>query len=209
MNNLPARIGVLYTVAAPSGAGKTSLVHELVATTKQVEVSVSHTTRARRPGEHDGADYHFVSAEQFQALITSEVFLEHAEVFGFQYGTSADAVRERLAQGKDVILEIDWQGARQVRELIETSVSIYILPPSLQELSQRLRDRGQDDNEVIERRMREAVSQMSHHDEFDFIIFNDHFGEALSALRSIVLAHRQRTAAQKLQHAAEIDALLS
>ncbi len=188
--------GTLYIVAAPSGAGKTSLVKSLVETTPEVVVSVSHTTRPPRPGEQDGVHYHFVSAATFEAMQAEGAFLEHAQVFGNRYGTSRAAVLAQLAAGLDVILEIDWQGARQVRALLPNSTTIFILPPSREALRQRLAGRGQDSPETIERRMAAALSELSHYAEFDYLVINDRFSAALEALRAIVIANRQRREAQ-------------
>ena len=194
--------GTLYIISAPSGAGKTSLVRELVATTQDVIVSVSHTTRAIRPGEVDGQDYHFVDQESFLSMAGHSAFLEHARVFDNYYGTSQQHVERLLLNGQDVILEIDWQGARQVRRLIEDSQSIFILPPSLEALRQRLEGRGQDDETIIKRRMQDAVNEMSHYAEFDYLVVNDDFDQALHELKSIIEANRLRQLRQerKLEH---------
>ena len=194
--------GTLYIISAPSGAGKTSLVRELVVTTQDVIVSVSHTTRAIRPGEVDGQDYHFVDQESFLSMAGHSAFLEHARVFDNYYGTSQQHVERLLLNGQDVILEIDWQGARQVRRLIEDSQSIFILPPSLEALRQRLEGRGQDDETIIKRRMQDAVNEMSHYAEFDYLVVNDDFDQALHELKSIIEANRLRQLRQerKLEH---------
>ncbi len=182
--------GTLYVISAPSGAGKTSLVKALLDTLDGIEVSVSHTTRAMRPGEVDGRDYHFVDAERFLAMVVEGDFLEHAQVFDNYYGTSKQAVQERLQCGRDVILEIDWQGAQQVRKLFPDCRSVFILPPSKAALRERLTGRGQDSEAIIERRLRDAEADMSHYDEFDFVVVNDDFEQALSELRAIVIAQR-------------------
>ncbi len=200
--------GTLYIISAPSGAGKTSLVKALLESTDGMQVSVSHTTRPMRPGEVDGKAYHFTDVESFKARIDSGDFLEHAEVFGNFYGTSRSAVEEMLAQGLDVILEIDWQGAAQVRKLIPEAVSIFILPPSREELERRLRGRGTDADEVIARRLGEAVNEMGHYGEFDYLVFNDDFDLALTELRTIVLARRLRGVAQITARKAQIEELL-
>jgi guanylate kinase len=174
-----------------------------------VEVSVSHTTRPSRPGERDGVDYYFVDAATFQALVQAGVFLEYAQVFDYYYGTSRHAVAEQLRSGLDVILEIDWQGARQVRARAPEACSIFILPPSRETLRQRLRQRGQDDEAVIERRMCDAVAEISHYDEFDYIVVNDDFERALAALQAIFIARRQRRDCQLLRQRELIQALLS
>lgn len=194
--------GTLYIISAPSGAGKTSLVRELVTSTKDVAVSVSHTTRAMRPGEVDGQDYYFVDQETFLSMAGHSAFLEHARVFDNYYGTSQQHVERLLLNGQDVILEIDWQGARQVRRLIEDSQSIFIVPPSLEALRQRLRGRGQDDENIINRRMQDAVNEMSHYAEFDFLVVNDDFDQALYELKSIIQANRLRQLHQErtLEH---------
>ncbi len=182
--------GTLYVISAPSGAGKTSLVKALLDSVDDIEVSVSHTTRAMRPGEVDGKDYHFVNAECFLARVVDGDFLEHAQVFDNYYGTSRQAVQTLLKRGRDVILEIDWQGARQVRELFPDCRSVFILPPSKAALHERLTGRGQDSETIIERRLRDAENDMSHYDEFDFVVVNDVFEQALSELRAIVIAQR-------------------
>ena len=182
--------GSLYIVAAPSGAGKTSLVTELVKTTRHITVSVSHTTRPMREGEKDGVNYNFTSIDDFQHMIGQGVFLEHAEVFGNFYGTSQAWVEEQLEKGVDVILEIDWQGGQQVRRLMPDAIGIFILPPSQKELHKRLTGRGQDDENVIAHRMAKAVSEMSHYNEFDYIIINDNFEEALFDLKAVIRSKR-------------------
>lgn len=201
--------GSLYIVAAPSGAGKTSLIKRLVECTSGIEVSISHTTRPPRPGEQHGVNYYFVDSEAFQCLINEGVFLEYARVFDHCYGTSRYAVMERLEAGMDVILEIDWQGARQVRALMPNSHTIFILPPSREALRRRLEDRGQDRDTVIERRMRAAVDEISHYQEFNYLIVNDDFDCALEALRAIFIANRQRRELQIRRHGELLKALLS
>lgn len=178
--------GRLFIIAAPSGAGKTSLVKALLDSTPNIAVAVSYTTRPMRPGEKDGVDYHFVDHDTFKKLIKAGDFLEYAEVFDHFYGTSRSRVMERLDKGMDVILEIDWQGARQVRQMMSENVSIFILPPSRVLLEQRLRSRNQDSNEVIERRLRDAVTDISHYDEFDHVLVNDDFDMALAELKAII-----------------------
>jgi guanylate kinase len=201
--------GTLFIVAAPSGAGKTSLVHGLLDSLPGIEISVSHTTRAPRPGEVHGRDYFFVEPAEFDALATRGVFLEHARVFDHRYGTSREIVLDRLEADIDVILEIDWQGARQVRGQFPDCQGIFILPPSLRVLRERLVRRGQDDPAVIERRMRDAVSEMRHYDEFDYLIINDDFSTSLEALRAIFIARRQRCTRQRERQQGLLRSLLS
>lgn len=184
--------GSLYIVAAPSGAGKTSLVKALLESTNGITVSVSHTTRQARPGEVQGEHYYYVDVPSFESMIEQKAFLEYAKVFDNYYGTSRQSVESTLASGLDVILEIDWQGAQQVRNLYPQSCSIFILPPSRAALEERLRSRGQDDEAIVERRMRDAVAEMSHFREFDYLVINDEFDQALQELRAIVIARRQR-----------------
>ena len=205
----PAASGKLFIIAAPSGAGKTSLVHELIDRYSDIAVSVSHTTRDQRPGEQDGVNYNFVSKEHFTQLIAQGDFLEHAEVFGNFYGTSKNWVNERLEQGLDVILEIDWQGARQVREQFPDAISIFIVPPSKATLRTRLESRGQDKPEVIERRMQEATSECSHYKEFDYLVVNENFGQAVTELGAIFISHRLLVETQEQRHQDIIDDLLS
>lgn len=201
--------GTPYIVAAPSGAGKTSLVKNLVETTPGVVASISHTSRPPRPGEQEGIHYHFVTFPVFEAMIAERAFLEHAEVFGNRYGTSRAAVLSKLQEGLDVILEIDWQGARQARERLPGCVGIFILPPSRDALRQRLAGRGQDSAEVIERRMAAALDELSHYTEFDYLVINDQFETALTELRAIFIAQRQRRTAQLERHPELLRALLS
>jgi len=176
----------LFILSAASGTGKTSLASALVQNVSGVETSVSHTTRKPRPGEQDGVHYHFVDRAAFDAMVARGEFLEHATVFGNSYGTSRNEVENRLRQGKGVVLDIDWQGARSVKRLMPEAVSIFILPPSREVLAQRLVDRGQDSPDVIARRMHEAISEMSHYMEFDYIVVNDEFDLALADLQRIV-----------------------
>ena len=195
--------GTLFIISAPSGAGKTSLIKSLLETTKGISVSISHTTRAKRPGEEDGVDYHFVGASAFTDMVNKGAFLEHAQVFDNHYGTSESAVLDQLATGQDVILEIDWQGAEQVRIRISGTVSIFILPPSRPALRERLTGRGQDDDAIINRRMHDAVTEMSHYHEFDYVVVNDIFETALKDLGTIISSqrlhiHRQKQGLQSL-----------
>ena len=202
--------GTLYIISAPSGAGKSSLLRAVLESSgDELALSVSHTTRAPRPGEVDGQDYHFVDTGTFREMIAGEDFLEHAEVFDNFYGTSRSAVQAQLSAGQDVILEIDWQGARQVRRLVPGCVGIFILPPSREALRERLQGRGQDDEAVIERRMRDAVSEMSHYDEYDYLIINDDFRQAQDELASILRSRRLRLDAQAGRHGALLAALLA
>jgi guanylate kinase len=179
--------GQLYVVAAPSGAGKTSLVKALLERVPELRLSVSHTTRARRPTEQHGKEYFFVSIPEFKDKVAKGDFLEHAQVFDNFYGTGRAPVEEQLATGRNVILEIDWQGARQVRASMPSAATIFILPPSRQALEQRLRTRATDSEEVIARRLRDAVGDMSHWNEFDYVVVNDDFERATGDLASIVL----------------------
>lgn len=201
--------GKLYIIAAPSGAGKTSLVKSLIARHSGICVSVSHTTRQPRPGEENGKHYHFIEREAFESLIKQEDFLEYAQVFGNYYGTSKSWVSQALEAGTDVILEIDWQGAQQVREQFTQAISIFILPPSLEALEERLVRRAQDSSEVIKKRLREAQQEMSHHAEFDYIVVNDIFEEASKDLSSIITSERLRQSDQCRRHASLIKDLLA
>ena len=201
--------GTLYTVSAPSGAGKTSLVNALLARSRDLQVSISHTTRPVRSGEQDGVNYHFVSEETFLAMLERGEFLEHARVFGNLYGTSQIWVEQQLAAGIDVILEIDWQGAHQVRRLLPDTRSIFILPPSRHALEQRLNSRGQDDAAIIAARMAKAVEEMSHYVEGDFLVINNEFDEALHELEAIITCHRLRTCRQRAAQSALLQDLLS
>ena len=182
--------GVFYIITAPSGAGKTSLVKALVENDESLCVSVSHTTRSRRPSGKDGVNYHFVSDDIFITMLTQGDFLESAKVYGNRYGTSQHWVDRQLARGIDVILEIDWQGAEQVRNLYPKACSIFILPPSLQDLSQRLQGRAQDDEETIDKRMRQAVNEITHVAEADYMVVNEDFETALSDIRAIIRSRR-------------------
>lgn len=201
--------GTLYIVSAPSGAGKTSLVRALLERIDGIQVSVSHTTRAMRPGEVDGHNYHFVDVATFEGMIERGDFFEHARVFDNHYGTSRPAVQALIKAGTDVILEIDWQGARQVREQMPEAVSVFVLPPSRAALHERLAARGTDDDAVIARRMRDAVSEMSHFDEYQYVIVNDDFDAALAQLTGLVLAERARLGRMRERHGPLLEALLS
>ncbi|MHB1644630.1 MAG: guanylate kinase [Acidithiobacillus sp.] len=195
-----AERGILWIISAPSGAGKTSLARALVAATPRLRTSVSYTTRLPRPGEAEGTDYHFVPMETFTAMAERGEFLEYARVHGNGYGTSEPWVKSQLFAGTDCLLEIDWQGARQVRERLPgQAVSIFILPPSVAALAERLRGRGQDSETVIARRLAAAREELLHYDEFDYLVVNDHFQDALADLQSIVHAEHLRLSYQ--QHA--------
>lgn len=201
--------GTLFVLSAPSGAGKTSLVKSLLESTDNLCVSISHTTRAMRPGEQNGVNYHFVSVGGFKAMLEESDFLEHAEVFGNYYGTSRSFVEQTLKTGKDVILEIDWQGAQQIRRIFPESISIFILPPSREALESRLRGRGQDPEPVIQTRLSKAKDEMSHFVEYDYLVINDQFDEALSQLRSIILASRLDISRQSKRHEHLLQTLLN
>jgi guanylate kinase len=201
--------GTLYIISAPSGAGKTSLVQALVDSTNDILVSVSFTTRPMRPGEVDGVNYNFTEVAEFERMIEEDIFLEHARVFDNYYGTSREWVEQKLREGIDVILEIDWQGAQQVRPRMPGSIGIFILPPSRKILEQRLRGRGQDSDEVIRHRLGEAVVEMSHYQEYDYLIVNDDFDTALADLKAVVRARRQRTEVQRGRQDELINGLLS
>ncbi len=178
--------GRLFIFSAASGTGKTSLAKALVESMPDVAFSVSHTTRPPRPGEQHGVHYYFLNTTQFDEMVVADRFLEHAKVFGNSYGTSRAATENLLRQGKNIILDIDWQGAHAIKEKMPDSVSIFILPPSRGVLEERLKSRGQDTPEVIERRMREAVSEMSHYPEFDHVVVNDDFSAAVNDLKAII-----------------------
>lgn len=208
--------GTLYTISAPSGAGKTSLVKALLLDDKHnaLRVSVSHTTRPKRPGEAEGVNYHFVSHKKFEQMVVEDAFLEHATVFENLYGTSKKWVSEQLLAGFDVILEIDWQGAEQVQKWVASqatahSIGIFILPPSLAELRSRLTQRGQDQSDVIESRMAEAVAEIAHYQGADYLVINDDFDQALADFKAILRANRLQAATQKADNQPLIDDLLS
>ncbi|MCL9682752.1 guanylate kinase [Legionella maioricensis] len=201
--------GNLFIVAAPSGGGKTSLVRKLIDTLDRIEVSISHTTRAMRPGEKHGADYFFVNEEDFIGMVNENAFIEHARVFNHLYGTSAAQITERLMYGIDVVLDIDWQGAEQIRRSFPKAISIFIVPPSLEELKLRLMNRRQDKDEVISERMKKAQNELSHYPEFDYLIVNDDFEHAASELAAIVTANRLRMDRQVNKQAKLLSFLLS
>jgi guanylate kinase len=200
--------GNLFVVSAPSGAGKSSLLRALLEQQPELSVAVSHTTRSPRPGEQDGVHYHFVDQDTFSAMIERGEFIEHARVFDNFYGTSEAAVRAPLEQGRDLVLEIDWQGARQVRRRFPDACGIFIIPPSVQALRERLTGRGQDSEEVIQRRMRDAEAEMSHYPEYDYLVVNDDFETALNDLRCIMSARRLRQEQQNTRLQTTLQALL-
>ena len=201
--------GSVFIVSAPSGAGKTSLVRALLDADSQVKLSVSYTTRAPRPGEVEGQDYHFVDLTAFMVMLNGGDFLESAEVYGNRYGTSQRWIETQLAHGLDILLEIDWQGALQVRRLMPQATSIFILPPSIGALKARLTGRGQDAEEVIARRVAAAREDMSHVSEFDYVIINDDFATAASELQAVVKASRLQLTKQMQRHGALIQNLLA
>jgi guanylate kinase len=199
--------GNLFVVAAPSGAGKTSLTRALLERDPGIRLSVSYTTRPPRPGEREGVDYHFVTPERFRALQDAGAFLEHAQVHGNWYATGVTWLKEQVASGQDVLLEIDWQGARQVRKLVPDAVHVFILPPSLASLEERLLRRGQDDPGTIARRVKAAREEMRHCDEFDYVIINQEFASAVDDLAAIVRVARLRSGPQRIRHQALLTQL--
>lgn len=201
--------GSLIVVSAPSGAGKSSLIKSLLELEPELHVSVSHTTRPVRPGEVDGEDYHFVDHERFRQMLAEDAFVEHAEVFGNFYGTAKSSLEKMLSSGHDLILEIDWQGARQVRSHFPYAVFIFIMPPSIDSLRQRLQARGQDGAEVIDRRMREARSEMSHFNEYDYLVINDEFERALQQLHCLVTGLSLRCDPQSQRWSSLIRSMLA
>ena len=190
-------LGTVFIVAAPSGGGKTSLVKQLINSLSHIEVSVSHTTSPKRPRELDGVDYFFINETEFMTMVEAQAFIEHAHVFNYYYGTSVHQIKSRIEQGIDVVLDIDWQGARQIKALFPSAVSVFIIPPSLEILTQRLQSRRQDDATIIANRMQAAQDEMTHFEEFDYLIINDDFIEASHELQSIVVANRQKVTRQK------------
>ncbi len=201
--------GTLYIVAAPSGAGKSSLVNAVLSRESGIVLSISFTSRKARPGERHAQHYHFIDKEEFEAMIGKGDFFEHALVHGDYKGTAKQSVEPQLAAGKDVLLEIDWQGARQVREKLPDAISIFILPPSKDALETRMRNRGQDSEEVIKQRLANAREEMSHYSEFDYVIVNEHFDAAVSELRAIFQAQRLKCDAQQQRHSDLIHNLLA
>lgn len=200
--------GNLFILSAPSGAGKSSLINALLKKHADMKVSVSHTTRAPRPGEENGVHYHFASTDEFKVLIAKDDFFEWAQVFDNYYGTSKQAIESQLDAGIDVFLDIDWQGAQQVREIMPSVKTIFILPPSKEELEQRLNNRGQDSAEVIASRMAKAQSETSHYNEYDYVIVNDDFESALGDIEMIVMAQRLTLKAQEERHQVLLNSLL-
>ena len=201
--------GTLYIVAAPSGAGKSSLVNAVLSRESGIALSISFTSRKARPGERHAQHYHFIDKEEFEAMIGKGDFFEHALVHGDYKGTAKQSVEPQLAAGKDVLLEIDWQGARQVREKLPDAISIFSLPPSKDALETRMRNRGQDSEQVIKQRLSNAREEMSHYSEFDYVIVNEHFDAAVSELRAIFQAQRLKCDAQQQRHSDLIQNLLA
>jgi guanylate kinase len=200
--------GNLFVIAAPSGAGKTSLVKALSQSLDGLQISVSHTTRAMRPAEENGRDYFFIDESEFQKMAEKQAFLEYATVFGYHYGTSRQWVMDHLHAGIDVVLEIDWQGARQIHQLFPQAILVFIIPPSMDALKSRLLARKQDNSETVEKRMNAAQDEMSHFREFHFLVVNDQFDLALRDLQHIVLTARLKTNIQATKLATTLDSLL-
>ena len=205
----PRRRGRLFVIAAPSGAGKTSLVRALMEREPSLQFSISYTTRPRQPSEVHGRDYFFVAMEEFEAMVARGEFLEHARVFDNRYGTARSQVEASLGDGRDVILEIDWQGAQQIRRAMPECVSIFILPPSRAELERRLRNRATDTDQVIQRRLRDAAADMTHWDEFDYVVVNDDFERALADLQGVVRGIEPERAAASRPGLGELVATLT
>ena len=201
------KYGRAFVFSAPSGAGKTSLVKALVDSNKNLYRSISHTTRNLRTGEQNGVDYYFVSTEDFDKMIVDDDFIEYASVFGAKYGTKKKTVQDQLLAGQDVALDIDWQGARKIREIIDDCISIFILPPTLEILRKRLVDRG-DAKEQVESRMEKAINEIQHFEEYDYLVFNDSFAQTLAQLQAIVKASRLTTSRQKIIYREEIRELI-
>ena len=198
----------LFVFASPSGGGKTSLVKALLSKIDSIEVSVSHTTRAKRDGEEEAKHYYFVDDKEFNHLVNENTFIEHAKVFDYQYGTNRLQIEERLARGVDVVLDIDWQGARQLKQHFNNIVSIFILPPSVEALKDRLKKRQQDDDAIIAGRMEKAQNEIRHFDEFDYLVINDDFDAALMQVIEIIRSHRLKCKFQKLKHKTLLSNLL-
>lgn len=205
MKNLP---GILYIIVAPSGAGKTSLVKALVSSLENTKISISYTTREKRKGEKEDQDYHFITLPMFEEKIHQNIFLEYANVFGCYYGTCKEWVESQLIQGFDVILEIDWQGANQVKALMPDSVTLFILPPSLSALKERLTLRGQDSPDVIKNRLAAASLEVSHYADFDYLVVNNVFEEALNDLQVIFKAERLKRVRQEKRYSDLLESLM-
>ncbi|UXY15329.1 guanylate kinase [Chitiniphilus purpureus] len=199
--------GNIFVVTAPSGAGKTTLVAALLAADQNVQLSISFTTRAPRSGEVQGKDYHFIDRAEFEAMIAAADLLEHAEVYGNYYGTSRRWIESVIDNGRDILLEIDWQGAQQVKQLFPDSVGIFVLPPSIDALEQRLRNRGLDSDDIIAKRMAAAREEMSHFDEADYVIVNEHIDEAVRDIVAVVRAERLKLPTQRVRHGALLTSL--
>lgn len=202
-------IGRLIVIAAPSGGGKTSLIEKLIATNKRLVKSISYTTRPKRPLEENGVNYNFVTDSEFQELLDRNLFLEYADVYGCKYGTSKLWVENQLAKGIDIILDIDWQGARSIKSLYPNSINIFLLPPSIKELKARLENRGQDSEEVIQKRIKLAKDDISHYSEFDYVVVNDSFEKALGDLQAIISSLRLKNDIQKIKQAKLLQQLLA
>lgn len=202
-------LGSLFIVAAPSGGGKTSLVKKLIQDLSKIEVSISHTTREMRPGERDGVDYFFINETQFLEMVSTGAFVEHAQVFNYHYGTSFEQIEERLQSGIDVVLDIDWQGAQQIKKRFLDAVGVFVVPPSLEILKTRLQTRQRDNEKIIHERMLRAQDELSHFAEFDYLIVNDDFEKAAHELQAIVTAHRLRVARQTQEQQKLLSFLLS
>ena len=212
MNNVAKSevvLGNLYVIAAPSGGGKTSLVRALVSELSQLEISISHTTRPIKPGEKEGKDYFYLSNDAFNQMVMQNAFVEYAEVFGYFYGTSKAQIEERLTRNIDIMLDIDWQGARAIKHLFPAAVSIFLIPPTLQVLKDRLNQRKRDEVAIVESRMQQAQAELSHYEEFDYLVVNDDFTDALSAVKSIVLANRLSMPKQKIKQAKLLSLLFA
>ena len=202
-------LGSLFIVAAPSGGGKTSLVKKLIHDLTLIDVSISHTTRAMRPGEVNGVDYFFINEAEFEKMVSQNAFIEHAVVFDNLYGTAFEQINARLSAGVDVVLDIDWQGAQQIKRCFSDAVSVFVIPPSIEALKERLQARRQDNETVIQSRMNNACTELEHYSEFDYLIVNDDFEEAAFQLQSIVIAHRLRMSRQSIQQEILLSFLLS
>ncbi len=205
--NISSKYGRAFVFSAPSGAGKTSLVKALVDSNKNLYRSISHTTRSLRKGERDGVDYYFISTDDFDKMVADDGFIEHANVFGAKYGTKKKTIKDQLLAGQDVALDIDWQGARKIKEIIDDCISIFILPPTMEILKKRLIERG-DAKEQIDSRMEKAKSEIQHFEEYDYLVFNDNFEQTLAQLQAIVKASKLTTSKQKIIYQEEIRELI-